>query len=183
MSTTKSFIYEIQQQISQVFMNKQSWKRLKRRKHENAVEDHLISLHLDAVSSLLSIPPGYLFSLSSSLSHYFPFFLCFSSMARGSNQLFGHQLQHPQFISVLFCVIGPWLPWWWHWLWVLEVGHHNCWDGQPADRTESEKTSYKECDFSFKVTLKHYSLNSLLPNVNEFLLQKNIGVWHIPLNP
>lgn len=68
MSTTKSFIYEIQHQISQVFMNKQSWKRLKRRKHENAVEDHLISLHLDAVSSLLSIPPGYVFSLFFSIT-------------------------------------------------------------------------------------------------------------------
>lgn len=34
----------------------------------------------------------------------------------------------------------PWLPWRRHWLRILEVGHHNCWNRQPTNRTEREKT-------------------------------------------
>lgn len=166
-------------------MNKQSWKRLKRGKHEKWSSRGPFDLSPSWRSVLLTVHSSWTSVFSLFFSIYHIIFLSFSVFPQWPGGQISCLVTNSsiQFTSVLFCVIGPWLPWRRHWLWVLEVGHHNCWDGQPADRTEREKTSCKECDFSFKVTLKHYFLNSLLPKVNEFLLRKNIGVWHTPLNP
>lgn len=93
-----------------------------------------------SVSSSLSIPPSSSHSITSSrLSLSFS-----STVAKGGNQLPPHPCQHLQFPSV----IGPWLPWRRHWLWVLEVGHDDCRDGQPVDETKTSSTDLRHLYFN-----------------------------------
>lgn len=87
-----------------VFINKQTYKRLKENDVRTPSERNMWSLHLDRASSSLSVP--VVCFLSSSLSITLSFFLSVRyshKTARRSNQLFGQRLQQPQSTSALFC--------------------------------------------------------------------------------
>lgn len=87
---------------------KQTKKLLKKRKQTNVLEERLSTLHCVQLLCLL---------LYQTIRH----------------QMFGHPAA--AFISLLFVWLGFALPWRRHWLWVLEVGHDNCRDRQPANAT------------------------------------------------
>lgn len=158
-----NFIDDILQQISQTvkfqsFRQQTNLEKVKKEKNRRTQSKTIWSLHLDVVSSLLSKLPGHLFplpSLSITLSSFLSLFFL-NDGQRGTISCF---VTNSSIHNLLPSVIGSGLPWRWHWLWVLEVGHHDCWDGQPADSTENG--SKHHVVWELWTSCYHYSMNFL----------------------
>ena len=120
-----------------VFINKQTYKRLKERTMWERRQKETCDLFI-----LTELPPrcpsrSSVFSLRLFLSHYLSscLFVIPTKQPGGPISCLVNDSSNRNLLPHS-SVIGGWLPWRRHRLWVLEVWHHNGWDGEPADGKE-----------------------------------------------